>query len=39
MHQNPINYVGHAERWDEVQIDGESKPATVCCACGTADVR
>ena len=22
----PINYVGHAERWDEVAIDGDIKP-------------
>ena len=28
----PINYVGHAEQWDQIAIDGPSRPKTACCA-------
>ena len=30
----PINYVGHAEQWDEIVIDGDIKPRTAYCATG-----
>jgi len=30
-----INYVGHAEKWDELVVEGDMQPGTVSCVSNT----
>lgn len=35
----PINYVGHAEKWDELAIEGDIAGKIVFCASSVLDSR